>query len=165
MFRPRAGSIAAPPARMAAWEPIFTLGNPLPESSQTDVLPIQPWQTLADAFIHSGEVIFSPPCFNFQPMNDFLQHARLADLTGQDYSKRLSKCCLIDERGFLSTPACPAAEDTIRISSEPTVSSVATSTSVKQVDEQHFRAILNEAELYQRLKNNVSRALPCIYSH
>jgi hypothetical protein len=51
-------------------------------------LLVRPGETESDAFIHAGEDILSPPCFNFRPLDLFLQRAQLGDLTNCNPSPR-----------------------------------------------------------------------------
>jgi hypothetical protein len=117
----------------STWSSQFSARPLLQDISESDPLLVRPGETESDAFIHAGEDILSPPCFNFRPLDLFLQRAHLGDLTNCNPSPRLSTLCLIDDR---SNPNPKLRRP--------------------ELGGHVYREILNEQELYNRLLEKVS---------
>jgi hypothetical protein len=149
----------------STWSSQFSARPLLQDISESDPLLVRPGETESDAFIHAGEDILSPPCFNFRPLDLFLQRAHLGDLTNCNPSPRLSTLCLIDDR---SNPN-PKLRRRSSSSQSESLSSLQfeQQLSPKEGNPIHdsylpelgghvYREILNEQELYNRLLEKVS---------
>lgn len=155
--------------RFSTWSNQFCPGQPHRYIAENDLLPVRPGQTEKDAFIHAGDDILSPPCFNWRPLELFLQRARLGDLTqnasgqastldltGQRPCPRLSSMCLIDDRSSSSRqseiPAHPQFEQQLDSKDGDYIHG----SCLPQLGGTAFRKNLNEQELYHRLLEKVS---------
>ena len=113
--------------------------QPLRYIAEDDRLSVRPGEAETDAFVHAGEDILSPPCFNWKTVEKFLGSACMGDLTDYKPSPQLPRLCLIDDR---SCPPYPQSEQ------PPHSKDGDTGTT--------FRKNLNEQELYRRLLKKVS---------
>jgi hypothetical protein len=156
MFIVETTSTSSGGRRFSTWSNQFCTRHPLCYIAENDLLPARPGQTERDAFIHAGEDILSPPCFNWKPLELFLQRAHLGDLTDHKPCPGLSRRCLIDDRSSSScqseSPLNPQFEQQLHSKDEDTIHG----SCLLQLGDTTFRKNLNEQDLYHRLLEKVS---------
>ena len=141
----------------STWNRRFYTGNQLHHTAEHDILPIGSGQTEKDAFIHAGVNILSPPCFNWRPLELFLQRAHLGDLVNDRPCSQSPKSCLMVNRSFSSSqsniPAYPQVKQTL----DPKDENHIPGSFLPQSTGTTIREALNEQELYRWLLQKVSR--------
>jgi hypothetical protein len=140
--------------RFSTWSNQFCTRQPLQIIAEDDILPVKPGQAESDAFVHAGEDVLSPPCFNWKPLDAFLQRAHLGDLTDGNPCPHLTRLCLIDDRSSSSQSKSPPNRQSEQ-QLHPTDGVPQQGTNIPQLSTDVFRKNLNERELYHRLLRKV----------
>lgn len=140
----------------SAWSDQFSSWQPIRRTPADDPLPVGPRQTESYAFIHHGEDTLSPPCFNYYPLQAFLDRASLSEVTDLNRHSFLSKLCLIDDRIF------PEDSEERHWASGNKVATNQDRYVRGSITNEHrpdgvFRSALNERTLYYRLSQGVSK--------
>jgi hypothetical protein len=142
--------------RSSAWSDQFCSWQPIRRSAADDPLPVGPRQTESNAFIHHGEDTLSPPCFNYYPLQIFLDRASLSEVTDLNRHPLLTKLCLIDDRAFPED-----LEERHGASGNESATNQDRYVRGRFTNERQpdgvFRSALNERTLYYRLSQGVRK--------
>ena len=142
----------------------FYTGNQFHHTIEHDNSPTGSGQTGKYAFVHAGVDILSPPCFNWRPLESFLQRAHFGDPANEKPYSQSPKSCLIAERSFPSIQSnLPAYPQTQKIH-DPKDGDNISGSHLPQSTGTIFRKALNDQELYHWLLQKVSlfyRPKPC----
>ena|SRR5271168_547113 len=145
--------------RCSTWSKQFCTRQSFRQGMEDDRLPVSPSESEVHIFLRAGEGVLSPPCFNWKPLELFLNStsSSLRDLTDRRRSPSLSRLCLIDDRSFQSHESenTPGRHDT-SVSKSRELNGVKNRV-VHRLGDASFRKALDERELYDRLLENVSK--------